>query len=237
MQTVYHPASERGFADHGWLQAGHSFSFAGYLNPHRMNFGALRVLNDDIIAPGRGFGTHPHDNMEIVTVPLSGVLEHKDSMGHAQQLAAGEVQAMSAGSGITHSEYNASATEPINLLQLWVMPKEQNIEPRYAQKAFSAEGRRNAFQLVVSPDGAQESLAINQYAYFSLADFDRERSVTYAVRRSDNGCYIFVIDGRIVADGRSIGPRDAMGVWDTESVQIEIDEHARILCVDVPMAF
>lgn len=235
MQTVFHPASERGYADHGWLQARHSFSFAGYIDPNRMHFGALRVLNDDIIAPGRGFGTHPHDNMEIVTIPLSGVLEHKDSMGHAQQIVAGEVQAMSAGSGITHSEYNASATELINLLQLWVMPKKRNVDPVYSQKAFPTEERRNAFQLVVSPDGAEESLAISQDAYFSLADFDGEQSATYAVKRSANGCYIFVIDGHIEVDGQSIGPRDAIGVWDTESVQIKINEQARILCVEVPM--
>jgi len=237
MQTIFHPASERGYADHGWLQARHSFSFAGYFDPNRVQFGALRVLNDDIIAPGRGFGTHPHDNMEIVTIPLAGALEHKDSMGHVQQLVAGEVQAMSAGSGITHSEYNASATEPINLLQLWVMTKERNVEPRYGQKAFPEEKRRNVFQLVVSPDGAEESLAIGQDAYFSLADFDGEQTATYTLNRSANGCYIFVIDGGIEVDAHSIGPRDAIGVWDTETVQMIISGQARILCVEVPMEF
>ncbi|MCH8122499.1 MAG: pirin family protein [Bacteroidetes bacterium] len=235
MNTVFHPGSERGIVDHGWLQARHSFSFAGFFNPDRMNFGALRVLNDDIIAPGKGFGTHPHDNMEIVTIPQSGIVEHKDSMGHVQQLLPGEVQAMSAGSGIQHSEYNGSSSEPLKLFQIWVLPKERNVKPQYDQRAFLEEDRKNRFQFVASPNGIDDSLSINQDAFFSLADFNAESSRTYEIQMPPNGCYLFVIEGTIQVEGETLGPRDAFGFWDAPSVDFLPTEDTRLLCIEVPM--
>ncbi|GMQ81017.1 MAG: pirin family protein [Rhodothermia bacterium] len=235
MQTVFHPGTERGIADHGWLKARHSFSFAGFFNPDRMNFGALRVLNDDVIAPEKGFGTHPHDNMEIVTIPQSGIVEHKDSMGHTQQLVPGEVQAMSAGTGILHSEYNGSSSEPLKLFQLWVLPKERNVEPRYDQRAFSEEGRKNRFQFVASPNGIDESLSINQDAFFSLGDFEVGDTGTYDIQLPPNGCYLFVIEGSVEIEGQTLGPRDAVGFWDAPSLDFHLNENTRLLCIEVPM--
>ena len=236
MQTVFHPGSERGSADHGWLKARHSFSFAGFFNPDRMNFGALRVLNDDVIAPGKGFGTHPHDNMEIVTIPQSGIVEHKDSMGHIQKLMPGEVQAMSAGSGIRHSEYNGSSSEPLKLFQLWVLPKERNVEPRYDQRAFPKAGRKNQFQIVASPNGIDDSLTINQDAFFSLGDFEGGGAGTYAIQLPPNGCYLFVIEGSVEIEGQALGPRDAVGFWDAPSIDFHLTENTRLLCIEVPMS-
>ena len=235
MQTIYHPGSERGGADHGWLKASHSFSFAGFFNPDRMNFGALRVLNDDIIAPGKGFGTHPHDNMEIVTIPQSGIVEHKDSMGHVQQLLPGEVQAMSAGSGILHSEYNGSATEPLKLFQLWVLPKKRNIEPHYDQRAFPETGREDRFQFIASPNGIDDSLTINQDAFFSLGDFQGGSQGVYDIQMPPNGCYLFVIEGRVEIESQTLGSRDALGFWEAASIDLDFKENTKLLCIEVPM--
>lgn len=194
MQTSIHRADDRGSADHGWLQARHSFSFAGYYRPDRMHFGMLRVLNDDVIAPGMGFGTHPHDNMEIVTIPLEGALTHRDSMGNVHELRSGQVQAMSAGSGITHSEFNASDRDPVSLLQIWVSPKKRNVEPVYDQKSF--EIAAETFTCLVSPDGRNGSLPINQDAYFFRGRFREGTSQSYTMQGPDNGVYIFMIDAR-----------------------------------------
>ena len=233
MTKVIHRADERGFADHGWLKARHSFSFAGYYRPDRMNFGLLRVLNDDEIAPGMGFGTHPHENMEIVTVPLEGAVAHRDSMGHEEAISAGEIQAMSAGSGITHSEFNASNSDTLKLLQLWVMPARQNVTPRYDQKKVDL--RADSFTTLVSPDGREDSLRINQDAIFSRGVFSKGIGAAYDIQFSGNGVYFFVISGRVEVDGESLGPRDAMGISGVDAITFKSDVTSDILCVEVPM--
>ena len=187
MKTVIHKAESRGTADHGWLKSWHSFSFADYYDPDRIHFGALRVLNDDIIHGGKGFGTHAHQNMEIITIPLEGALRHRDSMGHEKVIQKGEVQIMSAGTGVQHSEFNDSPTVAVNLLQIWILPKEMNIKPRYDQKVFSLSDRANKFQTVVSPSGQEGSVAINQDAYFSLVDLKKGKSLRYDRKTAGNG--------------------------------------------------
>src|SRR6195952_706652 len=195
MKKTFHPANERGHNDIGWLKANFSFSFGPYYNPEKVQFGVLRVLNDDIIAGGAGFGTHPHDNMEIITIPLSGALEHKDSMGNIGVIKSGEVQVMSAGSGVTHSEYNHSQTEAANTLQIWLFPKERNIKPRYDQKNFNELLSPNQFTTLISPDKSEDTLWINQDATFSLGDFELGQKIDYTVKTPGNGVYIFVIEG------------------------------------------
>jgi len=235
MKTVFHKSTERGHADHGWLNAHHSFSFASYHDPSKVHFGLLRVLNDDIVAPGKGFGMHPHDNMEIVTIPLSGTLEHRDSMGNIGVISPNEVQAMSAGSGLMHSEYNHSATEPINLLQIWVFPKERNIKPRYDQKIFSAADKEGKFKTIVAPERAEDVMWINQDAYFSLGKFTLPSTQEYKMKHEGNGAYIFVIEGGATVNGQKLGKRDAIGVWETTGFSIDVDANSEILVIDVPM--
>lgn len=235
MKTVVHLASSRGFADHGWLKAYHSFSFANYYNPERMRFGLLRVLNDDTVAPGKGFGTHPHDNMEIVTIPLSGTLEHKDSMGSIGVIKKGEIQVMSAGTGVTHSEYNHSKTEEVKLLQTWVFPKLNNVKPRYDQKVFSEEGRKNKFQKIVSPDGENGSLMVHQDTHYSLGNFDKGINTSYSINIPSNGVYVFIITGQVEIDGNVLGKRDAIGIWETEKFTISFLEKTELLLIEVPM--
>jgi redox-sensitive bicupin YhaK (pirin superfamily) len=235
MKTIYHPASERGHANHGWLNAHHSFSFASYHDPSKVHFGLLRVLNDDIVAPGQGFGMHPHDNMEIVTIPLSGTLEHRDSMGNIGVIKPNEIQAMSAGSGLMHSEYNHSKTEPVNLLQIWVFPKERNIAPRYDQKTFSAEDKQGKFKTIVSPERSEDVMWINQDAYFSLGHFNAGTTAEYKIQHKGNGAYIFVIEGEINAEGQTLGKRDAAGFWETDKINISIQKDAQVLVIEVPM--
>lgn len=197
MKKIFHPANERGHADHGWLNAWHSFSFANWHEASKMHFGLLRVLNDDTIAPAMGFGTHPHDNMEIVTIPLKGVLEHKDSIGNIGQIKPGEIQSMSAGTGVLHSEYNGSKTEETKLFQIWIFPKVKNIVPRYEQKTFSLEGRKNKFQTLVSPEKSSETMWINQDAFFSLGNFEKGKTVDYIMNLKGNGVYIMLVEGEI----------------------------------------
>jgi redox-sensitive bicupin YhaK (pirin superfamily) len=235
MKTLFHNASERGHADHGWLNAHHSFSFASYHDPSKVHFGLLRVLNDDIVSPGMGFGMHPHDNMEIVTIPLSGTLEHKDSMGNIGVIRPNEIQAMSAGSGLMHSEYNHSKTEPINLLQIWVFPKERNIKPRYDQKIFSEEQKKGTFKTIVAPEKNDDVMWINQDAYFSIGKFDTATKEEYKIKHPGNGAYVFVIEGGASIDGQKMGKRDAMGVWETDRFTIDIDPGSELLIIDVPM--
>jgi hypothetical protein len=236
MKTVVHKSESRGFADHGWLKSHHSFSFAGYYNPERVHFGALRVLNDDQVAAGMGFGTHPHDNMEIVSIPLFGDLEHKDSTGRHKVIRQGDVQIMSAGSGISHSEYNHSREEEVHFLQIWVFPKEKNIEPRYEQKTFHAEDRMNRFQTVVSPDEG-DALRINQDAYFSLANLDAGTTLHYPIKTAGNGVYLFVLNGDLQVAGESLSTRDAVGITETESVEVKAKSYAEVLAIEVPMQF
>jgi hypothetical protein len=235
MKKIIHKASDRGFQDHGWLKAAHSFSFGRYHDSSKVNFGLLRVLNDDIVAPGMGFGTHGHDNMEIITIPLKGSLAHRDSLGSEGLITANEVQIMSAGSGIEHSEFNASAAEEVNLLQLWVFPKLRNIEPRYDQKQFNDADFNNKFQSVVSPDQVDGAMWINQNAIFSLGNFSAGNSATYKLKFEGNGAYVFLIEGKTVLDGEIMDKRDAIGVYDTGELEIKFLEDSKVLIVEVPM--
>ncbi|MBN8584846.1 MAG: pirin family protein [Ignavibacteria bacterium] len=235
MKTTLHKSDTRGKADHGWLNSHHTFSFASYHNPERVRFGLLRVLNDDIVQPGEGFGTHPHDNMEIVSIPLKGSLAHKDSTGTEQVIKTGDVQIMSAGSGLYHSEYNASKKEDVNFLQIWVFPKERDIEPRYDQKTYNADDRKNKLQVVVSPDKNYGSLWINQDSYFSLTDLDKGKNLKYDVNQRGNGIYLFVIEGSVNAGGIDLNKRDGLGIEDTDSFQISANEESSLLIIEVPM--
>jgi redox-sensitive bicupin YhaK (pirin superfamily) len=237
MKTVYHAAETRGHAQHGWLTANHSFSFAQYYDPQRMNFGALRVLNDDTIAPGMGFGTHPHDNMEIITIPLEGDLEHKDSMGNIGHIHKGEIQVMSAGTGVYHSEYNKNKDKAINLLQLWVMPKHQNVTPRYDQKSVKELKKNNALYQVLSPFPEDEGMWIHQDAWFHMGAFDQETSTAYTINKDGNGVYVFVIEGSITVADQLLNKRDALGVWETKKFDLSASAHSKVLLVEVPMTF
>lgn len=235
MEKIIVRANERGLADHGWLKARHTFSFAGYYNPERVHFGTLRVFNDDVVAGGMGFGMHPHDNMEIVTIPIKGSLEHKDSQGNSGVITNGEVQVMSAGSGIHHSEFNHSKDEDVNLMQIWVFTRTRDIEPRYDQKRFDAEGRKNKFQVVVSPEENKESLWVNQYVYFNLGDFDKGQNIKYERKLKNNGLWIFMIEGEAEIDGEKLGRRDSMGITGADDIDIKFSEDSQILVMDVPM--
>ena len=235
MQICIHKANSRGAANHGWLDAKHTYSFADYHDPERMGFGKLRVLNDDVISPSMGFDTHPHKNMEIVSVPISGALRHKDSMDNTSVITAGEVQIMSAGTGVLHSEYNDSNSEPVNLLQIWVYPKEMNIEPRYEQKEFLKTGRDNQFQIVVSPDREAGSVYINQDAYFSLAEIEKDKTVDYMVRKQGHGVYAFVINGSVSLNDIELESRDGAEISNTNVVQFVANENAQVLCIEIPL--
>ena len=235
MKTTLHKADTRGRANHGWLDSHHTFSFAGYYDPTRVHFGMLRVLNDDIVKGGAGFGQHPHDNMEIISIPLKGALEHGDNTGGHGIIKSGEVQIMSAGSGIAHSERNASKVEDVNFLQIWVFPKERNIKPRYDQRLFNPEDRTNKFQAVVSPEKDSSALWINQDAWFSLGNLSKGFSNEYRVQKTSNGVYVFVIDGEITVNGQKLNKRDGFGVWDTDSLSISAETDAEVLLIDVPM--
>lgn len=236
MKTIMHRSNTRGHAEHGWLDSHHTFSFASYHNPERVRFGLLRVLNDDIVQPGEGFGTHPHDNMEIVSIPLSGALAHKDSTGNEHVINTGDVQIMSAGSGLYHSEYNASQKEEVNFLQIWVFPKERDIQPRYDQKTFSKAERKNKFQTVVSPEKNSSSLWINQDSYFSLADIEAGKEISYNINKKGNGVYLFVISGSAEAAGTNLDKRDGFGIEDTDKITVTAKENSEILVIEVPMS-
>jgi redox-sensitive bicupin YhaK (pirin superfamily) len=233
---VFHPANTRGHADHGWLNAHHSFSFAGYYDPSRIHFGALRVLNDDIVAGGEGFGKHPHDNMEIITVVLDGSLEHKDSMGHTQAIYPEEVQVMSAGTGIFHSEYNHDDTEEVNLLQLWIFPNKKNVDPRYDQTYFDATERVNKLQKLVSPIDTEETgLKIHQNARIYRTALEAGKSIQHRLHSSDHGVYTFIISGCIKANGQTLNKRDAAGISSTDTLELTAIENSDVLLIEVPM--
>ena len=234
MRKVIHRADSRGTAFFGWLHSRHTFSFGRYYNPERVHFGALRVLNDDMVEGGQGFGTHPHDNMEIVSIPLEGDLEHRDSTGTTKVIRQGDVQIMSAGSGLTHSEYNHSATEKVKFLQVWILPKERNIKPRYEQKSFKSEDRINKLQTVVAPDD-EHAIWINQDAWFSLSNLEKGKSINYSPHEKDQGIYVFVIEGNVEIDGEKLGTRDAMGISEADHVAIEATTTAQLLLIEVPM--
>lgn len=231
MNKVVHKADSRGYHDYGWLKTRHTFSFSRYFNPERMNFGVLRVLNDDIVIGGSGFDTHPHDNMEIVSIPLKGSMVHKDSTGHEMVIREGDVQIMSAGTGLYHSEYNHSGTEELNFLQIWIIPKKRNINPRYEQKTFPV---KNNLLTVISPDQS-ETLWINQDAYFSLGQTDPGRQFHYSVRKDGNGLYLFVIEGKVTLENEVLERRDGMGLNDIQSVDFQTAPDTRFLVIEVPM--
>lgn len=232
-----HRAETRGFARHGWLNAAHSFSFANYFNRERMNFGALRVLNDDVIDPGMGFGTHPHDTMEIITIPLRGAIRHKDSTGVDGVINTGDVQVMSAGTGIAHSEFNASKDEDLNLLQIWVIPDREGTPPRYQQATFSAEERQGKFQAVASGFGTKGALEILQKAEISRLDLAAGGSATYELKAPGNGVYLFVIDGEADVEGEILRRRDALGLSDTRQFTVTATKEASLVLLEVPMRF
>ena len=237
MKKAFHAAKTRGNANHGWLNANHSFSFANYHNPERMNFGALRVLNDDTIAPGMGFGTHPHENMEIITIPLEGDLEHKDSMGNIGVINEGEIQVMSAGTGVHHSEYNKNADQAVKVLQLWVFPKKQNVTPRYDQMSVRDLKKPNDFYQVLSPNSEDAGMWVHQDTWFHLGEFDVEKSLDYTLKKPGNGVYVFVIEGSFNVEGENLKKRDAIGIWDTETITFTAQSESKVLLVEVPMRF
>ncbi|MFN8273893.1 MAG: pirin family protein [Flavobacteriaceae bacterium] len=233
--TIIHKADTRGHANHGWLDAHHTFSFAGYYDPNRVQFGVLRVLNDDIIAPGMGFGTHPHDNMEIITIPLEGDLAHKDSMGNTEVIKFGDVQVMSAGTGIQHSEFNPNHNQRTNLLQIWVFPKYRNVAPRYEQITLNVPDRHNQFQQILSPSADDAGVWIHQDAWFHMSNMDAGTELEYTQKLAGNGLYVFVIKGSIEVDGQSLEQRDGMGITDFEKVNFKATSEAEILLMEVPM--
>lgn len=233
--TILHKADTRGDANHGWLHSKHSFSFAGYYNPDRMHFGVLRVLNDDTVAAGMGFGTHPHDNMEIISIPLEGDLEHKDSMGNIAVIKKGDIQVMSAGTGIQHSEYNKNKNSEVKFLQIWVFPNQKNVTPRYDQITLNQEDRHNKLQQILSPNPEDEGVWIHQNAWFHLGKFDKGISTNYSIKGKGNGVYIFNLNGTIKADEQLLNNRDGLGIWDTESINITAETDAEFLIMEVPM--
>jgi hypothetical protein len=234
MKKIIHKAATRGFANHGWLQSYHTFSFASYQNLERMNFGMLRVLNDDVVKPKMGFGTHPHRNMEIISIPISGALSHKDSMDNKRSIEVGEVQVMSAGTGLTHSEFNDSKIAETNFLQLWILPEQQEVEPYYNQKFFKQLDRKNTFQTLVSPKDklVEGSLPVNQQAYISMIDLEQGIEKDYELK---NGAYFFLIEGEVIIADETLEKRDALGIEDAEKVNLKASKNSKLLIIDVPM--
>ena len=236
-QQIIHRADSRGFADHGWLKSYHTFSFAGYHNPERVHFGVLRVLNDDSVKGGMGFGTHPHDNMEIISIPLEGDLEHKDSMGNTTVIRKGDIQVMSAGTGIYHSEYNKNKDEEVKFLQIWIFPNKRNVQPRYDQLTMELKDRHNKLQQVLSPDPNDAGVWIHQDAWFHVGNFDKGIANTYNVKRAGNGVYAFVLKGSFTINGETLKTRDAIGIWDAAAIELaSAEEGSEILLMDIPMS-
>jgi len=237
MKKVLHPAASRGTANFGWLQANYSFSFAHFFDPNRIQFGKLRVLNDDVVAPAMGFGTHPHQNMEIVTIPLSGTLRHVDSMGNEGVIESGDIQVMSAGSGVEHSEMNASTTSEVELFQIWVLPEEQNVAPRYAQKKINDLIIPNQISTVVKPKdkASNNELWMYQQAYLNIGKFTEDTQTTYTLQQNKNGAYLLVINGTVIVDNETLNSRDALGIWDTQNVSVSATEGSELLLLEVPM--
>lgn len=234
--SVLHKAASRGYANHGWLQSSHTFSFANYHNPERMHFGVLRVLNDDMVAAGRGFGLHPHDNMEIISIPLQGDLEHEDSMGNKTVIRKGDIQVMSAGTGIMHSEYNKNADQPVKFLQIWIYPNQRNVTPRYDQITLDHAERHNKFQQILSPDPTDQGVWIHQDAWFHMGHFEKGIEATYKVKRAGNGVYIFVLSGSVNVAGQELETRDGFGIWDVTEINfLAMSADTEILLMDVNM--
>ena len=237
MRTIYHAADSRGDANHGWLKSKHTFSFANYHNPERMGFGALRVINDDFVIAGQGFGKHSHRDMEIISIPLSGKLGHGDNIGNNGIIETGEIQVMSAGTGITHSEMNADDHEAVSFLQIWVIPNKMNAEPRYQQIRMDDILKPNEFNQVLSPNADDAGVWIHQDAWFSMGDFDKGITQTYELKNPNNGVYIFVISGKVVVNGNTLDTRDGLGVWDTKNFTMDVLDGAKVLLMEVPINF
>lgn len=233
--SVLHKANTRGVADLGWLHSHHTFSFSNYYNPDRMNFGVLRVLNDDTVAPGMGFGTHPHQNMEIISIPLEGDLEHKDSMGNKTVIKNGDIQVMSAGTGIQHSEYNKNKDMQVKFLQIWIIPNQQNVTPRYDQITLNPEDRKNKLQQILSPNPEDEGVWIHQDAWFHLGKFDKDFAATYTMKKKGNGLYAFILKGDLTINGQELNTRDGFGIWDIDTVAIKANTDTEFLLMEVPM--
>jgi redox-sensitive bicupin YhaK (pirin superfamily) len=234
---ILHKADSRGLANHGWLKSHHTFSFANYYNPERMHFGVLRVLNDDTVQAGMGFGVHPHDNMEIISIPLEGDLEHKDSMGNVAVIKKGDIQVMSAGTGITHSEYNKNADKQVKFLQIWVIPNKKNVSPRYDQISLQSEDRQNRLQQILSPSADDDGVWIHQNAWFHLGCFDNGKSLDYTIRDAKNGVYAFVLKGKFALNGQILDTRDGIGIWDISSLALKsLADTSEILLMEVPMS-
>lgn len=235
MNTVLHKANTRGSADHDWLKVNHTFSFANYQNPDRMNFGVLRVLNDDTISGGKGFNPHPHNNMEIITIPLEGSIKHKDNMGNSSVIAHGDVQVMSAGKGVVHSEFNADENDDLKLLQIWLFANNQNVEPRYQQIPIREVETKNEFYQILSPYQGDQGVWIHQNAWFHIGEFDFKKKVNYKTHSSENGIYAFIIEGKAQIESQSLEKRDGFGIWNTNSIAIQAGENSKILLMEVPM--
>jgi quercetin 2,3-dioxygenase len=235
MKTILHKANTRGHANHGWLDSWHTFSFGGYYDPNRIHFGALRVLNDDTVAPGMGFGRHPHDNMEIISIPLEGDLEHEDNTGTKQVIRKDDVQVMSAGTGIQHSEKNKNDDQQVKFLQIWIFPKERNVKPRYDQKTFSEEEKKNKLLTIISPVGQKEGVTIHQDAWFSLTNLDKDKELTYRLKNKENGVYAFLFEGDVTINDIVLNRRDGLGLSETEELKIKANNNAELLLMEVPM--
>lgn len=235
MNTVVHKAATRGHADHGWLNSYHTFSFANYHNPERMHFGVLRVLNDDTVAPGKGFGKHRHENMEIISIPLEGDLEHEDSMGNKKVIKEGDVQVMSAGTGIYHSEYNKNNDKEVKFLQIWLFPDKDGVTPRYDQISLDTIKKENELYQVLSPHKEDEGVWIHQQAWFHMGSLKSGTKHQYTFKKPDNGVYAFILDGQVEIEGHTLDKRDAMGAWDTENLEIHVNQDSRVLLMEVPM--
>ncbi len=235
MKMIIHKAEDRGKAEFGWLHSRHSFSFGNYYDPVKVNFGLLRVLNDDIVEPGAGFGTHPHDNMEIISIVLEGALAHKDSMGSKSVIQKGDVQVMSAGTGITHSEFNDSKTDEVKFLQIWIFPDKQGLKPRYEQNKFSINELENKILTVVNNEGNDGALFINQKAAISIGKLKKGSLAKYTPTYNGNGIYIFNLEGSLNAADKNLGSRDAIGIWETDELEIKAVEESKFVVIEVPM--
>jgi redox-sensitive bicupin YhaK (pirin superfamily) len=235
MKTILHKSETRGHANHGWLDSHHTFSFANYYNPERNHFGALRVLNDDRVSAGEGFGTHPHDNMEIISIPLFGDLEHKDSMGNHGVITTGEIQVMSAGTGIFHSEFNKNKDKEAQFLQIWVFPDIKNVTPRYDQISIAEIAKPDELSQILSPNPNDQGVWIHQQAWFHIGELSTGWKGKYNLKIAKNGVYFFVIEGNVTVAGQSLNRRDGLGVSETEEIEITADSDARLLIMEVPM--
>ena len=237
MKTILHKSHTRGHADHGWLNSYHSFSFANYHDAERMNFGVLRVLNDDTVAAGRGFGTHPHSNMEIISIPLEGDLQHMDDIGNSTVIKAGDVQVMSAGTGVSHSEYNKNKDQPVKFLQIWIIPNKENVTPRYDQISINDIATKNSLYQILSPNQDDSGVWIHQNAWFHLGEYESETTDSYTLKKKGNGVYIFVLEGEFELENQKLSKRDGLGIWDIDTINFKTNGNSKILVMEVPMSF